>query len=61
MDMVFGKIEMFCFMSLKRAQDEGERQFLKHTERRIESFKLGDDQQKKSGLPGWLGFGGGGQ
>lgn len=58
MDMVFGKLEMFCFMSLKRAQDEGERQFLKQTERRTEIFRTGDEQQKQK-LPGWLGFGGG--
>ena len=58
MDMVFGKIEMFCYMSLMRAKDEGERSFLKAIERRSEIYKMGEDQ-KKSILPGWLGFGGG--
>lgn len=55
-DMVFFKIENFCLMSLKRAQDEGERSFLKQTESRREIINVGDGG-KRSILPGWLGKG----
>lgn len=60
MDMVHFKIENFCFMSLKRAMDEGERQFLKQTESRREIINVGGEN-KRSLLPSWMGGGKGEQ
>lgn len=55
LDLLLRKIVDFVYISLKRAFEEGERQFLKHTERRTEVYKVGDEEKKGKLKSFWSG------
>lgn len=55
LDILLRKIVDFVYISLKRAFEEGERAFLKQTERRTEVYKVGDEEKKGKLKSFWSG------
>lgn len=55
LDLLVRKVVDFVYISLKRAFEEGERSFLKQTERRTEVYKVGDEEKQGKLKSFWSG------